>query len=516
MAIDLIEMIYTTQDITIDTEQFQLLKNNCPVDIEPKVFDLVVYLVERRNKVISRDVLIDHLWPDMVVSDASLANAIKGARKSLGDDGKQQKWIKTIHGRGYQFVADVEENSESEQASLSHSAVKNQAAGPLIAVLQLQNMSSDQTYDYLAEGLSEDLTTELSRFKNLQVMARHTAFKLGRGNVDFKKMRQDYRIEYLIEGSIRPIGESFRINIQLIDTQSGNHVWAEIYQDSFQNIYSIQDHIIEQVVAVVASEIMRVETGHSMQRSSENLRAYDYFLRGMYFHRTSDVNTMDHNQAMVEFQKAINLDGGFARARVWYCCARFATWNELTEARLQQQIDDVCVALNLNPGESECHRLLGILYHYQGRDQLAASHHAQALKLSPNDAYINIKSALFLALSGENKKALELAQRAVFLNPLHPSWYWRDLGIVYYANRDFQLALNAFEQNIQAHDADLALIAVCYVASGQKERAQSTVVELMKKMPGFNVPMLVDQLRFKDTEHNDLLTARMLEAGIPA
>ena len=170
----------------------------------------------------------------------------------------------------------------------------------------------------------------------------------------------------MIEGSIRRLGDRFRINIQLIDTKNGSHVWAEIYEDSFQNIYAIQDHIIEQVVGVVASEIMRVETGRSLRRSSKNLRAYDHFLRGMYFHRTSDVNSMDHNKAMAEFQKAIALDDDFARARVWFCCARFATWDELTAARLQQQINDVRDALKINPSESECHRLLGMLYNYQG------------------------------------------------------------------------------------------------------------------------------------------------------
>ena len=508
-------MIYKCKDTTIDTDQFLVCRNSQTVDVEPKIFDLIKYLIECRNKVVSRDQLINQLWPELVVSDASLANAIKGARKCLGDDGKQQQWIKTIHGRGYQFVADVEAVEALSSRGLPQSIIKKQSEGPLIAVLQLQNMSSDKEYDYLAEGISEDLTTELARFKNLQVMARHTAFQLGRGTIDFKKWRNEYSIEYLIEGSIRQIGDRFRINIQLIDTQTGSHVWAEIYQDSFQNIYTIQDHIIEQVVAVVASEIMRIETGHSMQRSSKSLRAYDYFLRGMYFHRTSDERSLDHHKAMAEFQKAIDLDSEFVRARVWYCCARFATWDELTSDRLQRQIDDVREALKINPSESECHRLLGMLYHYQGRDDLANHHHDQALKLSPNDAYIHIKSASFLALSGDNQKALRLAKRAVFLNPLHPSWYWRDLGLVYYVSGDYQQALMAFEHNVQAQHKDLALIAVCYVALGQTAKGRAMVEKLMNLLPEINIGTLLNLLGFKDAGLNQLLIERMTAAGIP-
>ena len=129
-------MIYKTHDLTIDTEQFSVSENSRPVDIEPKIFDLIVYLLEHRNKVVSRDELINQIWPEMVVSDASLANAIKGARKCLGDDGKQQHYIKTIHGRGYQFVADVEELGAQQTYELSPSETKNQSEGPLIAILK--------------------------------------------------------------------------------------------------------------------------------------------------------------------------------------------------------------------------------------------------------------------------------------------------------------------------------------------------------------------------------------------
>ena len=506
-------MRYLSNQILIDSDHFLIQKNGGSVPVEPKVFDLIVYLIERRHKMVSREELLTNLWPDLNISDASLGNAIKGARKCLEDDGKNQHIIKTIHSRGYQFVAEVEE-IDDQTSPLVSSVLQNHAEGPLIAVLPLQNMSFNKENDYLAEGISEDLTTELTRFKNLKVLARHTAFQLEKISGDFVSNCKKYQIDYVIEGSLRVINDSFKINIQLIDTQDLSHVWAESYEGQFEQIYQVQDHIIEQVVAVAASEIVRVETGRSLKRSSASLSAYDYFLRGLYYHKTANDDELNHLKSMDQFKKAIELDSQFVRARVWYCCARFATWDELTKERLELQINDVKAALQINPHESECHRLLGMLYHYQRKEELSEYHHAQALSLSPNDAYIVIKSALFLSLLGKFNKALELAQRAQLLNPLHPGWYWRDLAVIYYGAGQYRKALDAIAKNPQRQIQDLAFMAACYVALKKNDRAKQVVNELLTLQANANILSCTSAIIYRDQSMNQQLAQRMRQAGL--
>ena len=225
-------MIYQFGEFKIDTQNYQLSSNGTAVDIEPKVFDLLSYLVVNRSKLVTRDELFDNIWKGQVVSDTSLSNQIKAARKIIGDSAQAQLCIKTVRGRGYQFVASVVETPDQAtplSLSITENSLGIRSKAPMVAVLPFQNLSSDREQDYFCEGISEDITTELSRFTDIQVIARHSAFQFTSASCDMGDLVQQLGVDYVVEGSVRRAGDQIRINAQLIETSSQNHVWAERY-----------------------------------------------------------------------------------------------------------------------------------------------------------------------------------------------------------------------------------------------------------------------------------------------
>lgn len=503
-------MIYKFNNLTIDTEKFSLSTDNDKTAVEPQVFNLIVLLIENKDKIITRDFILDHVWKGRIVSDTSINNIIKSARKVLGDNGEKQQVIKTIRSRGYQFVANLDESHASITDKSSASTLKDQSEGPLIAVLPLQNLSSDAEQNYFAEGISEDLTTELFKFNNIQVIARHTAFQYNSVSFDASQLRDELGIDYFIEGSIRKTGNKIRINIQLIDTLKNNHVWAEKYDDIYENIYEIIDDIIEQVVSIVSNEIMRIETNRSLGRSSTNLRAYDHFLRGLYFHKS----IQNSDAAIHEFNQAVALDPNFARARAWLICSRFSTLANVTDETNKKDLADVKTALEIDQSDSDIHRILGAIYSDMKEFSLAEHHYNEALRISPNDTNIIIKSATFFALMDEDKRAKKLTERAFLLNPRHPSWYWREIGIINYCWENHHLSIESFLKNTSCSANDYAMIAACYSALKDKSNAKKYASMALDTNPQITVAACTQYDTFKNVTRQNQLINRMIAAGM--
>lgn len=513
-------MIYRFNDYELDTQQYQLSKLGDVVGIEPQVFDLLHYLVVNRGKLVSRDELFDSIWSGRVVSDTSLSNHIKSARKAIGDNGRDQYSIKTIHGRGYQFIAET-----SEQLNHGHdlalfttttSSSKIENLGPFVAVLPFQSLSSDSDQKYFAEGMSEDITTELSRFTDVQVIARHTAFQYNDAALNIKKVSDDLGVEYLIEGSVRRTEDSVRINVQLIETATEKHVWAEKFDCSIDDIFKIQDEITEMIVSTVSGQIRRIETDRSNSRGTDNLRAYDHLLRGLSYHKNGTVSYDDEVRATQELEQAIALDPNFARARAWIICTKSGMWwEERSVEMINGLIEDAKYALTLDETESETHRILGSLYIYLRNYELAGHHYELAHRLSPNDAHITVKMGRYYAFTNQLDKAIETVERAMRLNPMHPGWYWQELGIVYYSMDDYQKAIESFYKNWDIGCYDLAWIGASHAAQGNTDLARQASREAIELEPKSSVYKFTRFETYQDTPKHDSLCERMISAGIP-
>ena len=515
-------MIYQFDEFEIDTRNYRLSNKGTVIEVEPKVFDLLSYLVVNRDKLVTRDELFENIWKGQVVSDTSLSNQIKAARKVIGDSGRAQLCIKTVHGRGYQFVASVVETQDQEttpSAPTTESPLEVRSTAPMVAVLPFQNLSSDQEQDYFCEGMSEDITTELSRFADIQVIARHSAFQFTSAAYDIGELIQKLGVDYVVEGSVRRAGNQVRINAQLIETSSQNHVWAERYDFPLEDIFEVQDDIIETVVSTMTGQIQKIELDRARSRSTENLSAYEHLLRGLSDHKAASSSwptREEYARANAEFEKALELDPGLARAHAWRICSLSGVRGCYSKEFFSEYIDLCKFALTLDEKESEIHRLLGGCYFAIGEFALGQYHIDRALQLNPNDSHIMARSSMYYIFLGEIDKAKSMIDRAMHLNPLHPVWYWTYLGVIYYYKEDYKSAIECMRKNTEPSGFDLAWLAVCYAASGKAEQANAAVKKACEIDKDASIAKYTQWDVYKEPARLESLRELMAAAGLPA
>jgi TolB-like protein/Tfp pilus assembly protein PilF len=512
-------MIYKFDDFELDTHNFSVSKLGKSVALEPQVFDLLSYLVANSQRMLSRDELFDKVWPGKIISDTTLSGHIKSVRKVLGDSGQNQFFIKTIHGRGYQFVASVteaEDDKQLPQVEKESATMCFISKGPLVTVLPFQNMSNDPDQQFFAEGMSEDITTELSRFSDIQVVSSHSACQLKDTSAATEYFSEKRHMNYLVEGKVRRSNDRVRINVQLIDASTSHTIWAEKYDRSLQQVFQTQDEIVETIVSTLSGQIQKVEMARAKNRATTNLRAYDHLLRGLSAHKNGYTSKNNFKIASQEFSKAIELDPNFARARAWLICSSQNMWQLMTAQRIDQALKDAKFALSLDGSESEVHRILGAIYLWARDYRLSGYHYGEARRLSPNDAHIAVKMGRYLAFTDQLDEALTLVRHAMFLNPLHPGWYFQELGVVYYSMDKFDTAIVAFERNWELGPYDLAFIAACQVANNQIADAKVTCARALELAPNSSVKLFTQFETYQDINKSKLLSERMIKAGFPA
>src|SRR5262245_47586143 len=312
-------MIYRFQDYSLDVERRELRRRQDLVPVEPQVLDLLQYLIRNRDHVVSKDELIAAVWNGRIISESALSSRITAVRQAVGDSGEQQRLIRTIARKGFRFVGDIQETqlSEEEVRSASQAAVK--ATSPLllpdkpsIAVLPFQNLSGDPEQEYFADDVVEDIISALSCKRWLFVIARKSSFTYKGRTVDVKQVGRELGVRYVLEGSVRKAANRVRITGQLIDAATGAHLSADRFDGDLEDIFNLQDRITASVVEAIAPKLEQAEIERAKRKPTENLDAYDYFLRAMasFYQRNRDAN----DEALRLFYKAIEVDPDFATA----------------------------------------------------------------------------------------------------------------------------------------------------------------------------------------------------------
>ncbi|MFD1984065.1 winged helix-turn-helix domain-containing protein [Mesorhizobium newzealandense] len=274
-------MPYLFEDFALDGDRCELRRGNDLISVEPQVFDLLQYLIRNRERVVSRDDLIDAVWQGRIVSDATLASRINAARNALQDSGEEQRLIRTILRRGLRFVGTVREEVEATAPVAQPKPALGIPARPSIAVLPFVNMSSDPEQDYFADGMVEDIITGLSRIRWLFVIARNSSSTYKGRAVDVKQVGHELGVRYVLEGSVRKVGSRVRITGQLIDAEDGSHIWAERYDRELTDVFALQDEITISVVAAIEPNLRRAEIERVRRDRPNSLDAYDLLLRAL-------------------------------------------------------------------------------------------------------------------------------------------------------------------------------------------------------------------------------------------
>lgn len=486
-------MIFRFDNNEIDTREFQLRVNGIRVDIEPKVFDLLCYLVTNQGRLITRDELFENLWPNQVVSDTSLSNQIKAARKAIGDDGRKQTFIKTVHGRGYQFLVKTEklEHSSNEQAEASKDT-PDTGAKPTIAVLPFVNMSSDPEQEFFSDGITSDIITELSRFSILNVIARHSSFAFNSENVDIEEVAEKLGVQYVVEGSVRRAGNRVRITAQLIDTQTGKHIWSERYDRELDDIFAVQDEVTRSIVATIAAQLGKTVSENAARKATTSIKSYEYFLQANreYYRFNPD----DNVAAAQLYQKAIERDPQFSRAYAGlantYTTDYFVGWLR-TKNALHNGRENAQKALQLDSNDAMARLILAWVLIGNGQWEEAELELDRVMRLKPGDADILAETGNCLISVGRFEVGIALLEEAIRLNPLFPDSYQRWLGCGYYVAGRYREAINSL-RTIAKDGWGYAYLAASFARMGELEHARDAlskfIAQRQKELESSGVP----------------------------
>ena len=279
-------------DHVLDTARRELSRGGEQIELEPQVFDLLVYLLQNRERVVSKDDLLASVWGGRIVSDATLDSRIAAIRRALGDTGAAQTLIRTFARKGVRFVGEVREEGEPAALAPELAGEPGQAAlalpdKPSIAVLPFANLSGDPEQEYFVDGMVEEIITALSRIRWLFVIARNSSLTYKGQAVDVKRVGRELGVRYVLEGSVRRGGNRVRIAAQLIEAETATHLWADHFDGSLEDVFDLQDKVATSVAGVIEPALRAAETARSASRRTSDLSAYDLYLRASAMFSTS-------------------------------------------------------------------------------------------------------------------------------------------------------------------------------------------------------------------------------------
>ena len=422
-------MRYFFENYTLDTDRRELHRGPNVVPAAPQVFDLLDYLIRNREHVVSKDDLVNAIWHGRIVSDMALTTRLNAARSAIGDSGEEQRLIKTLPRKGFRFVGAVHEgNRPSGTAAGLPSYVDSSKPElalpdkPSIAVLPFENMSGDPEQQYFADGMVEEITTALSRFKWLFVIARNSSFTFKGRPVDIKEVGRRLGVRYVLEGSVRKSSGKVRIAGQLIDAVTGAHIWADRFERDLTDVFALQDEVTVAVVSAIQPKLFQTEIAMAARRRPENLTAYDYYLRALpqYYLTTREGMA----EAIRLAYRALELDPRFGLVAA--LAANCHTLNILLGYSADPRFD-----------RKEAVRLL-----------------RSALSMDDSDPEILAMACLVSAfMVGDSETEIEMADRAVALNP-NSLEAWNGRGWVYRVAGLPEEAIRSFERAVRMSPVD--------------------------------------------------------------
>lgn len=523
-------------DYALDVDRRELTHGYEQISLTPQVFDLLVYLVRNRQRVVSKDDLIEGVWGGRIVSESTLTSHINAVRKAVGDSGEEQRFIRTIARKGFHFVGDVREPqtsvsnhsrnlapSANSDELLKHAPATALPDKPSIAVLPFQNMSGDPEQDYFADGVVEEIITALSRIRSLLVIARNSSFTYKGRAVDIKQVGRELGVRYVLEGSVRKSENRVRVAGKLIDASTGVGLWADRFEGALEDIFRLQDQVTTSVIGAVAPKLEHAEIECAKRKPTESLDAYDYYLRGVsnVYLRTKEAT----DEALTQFYKAIELDPSYSAA---YGMAGWCyMWRKINGWMIDQKSETVEAtrlarrAIELGKDDAvalargaQC-LALGI-HDLDG----AVAAHDRALKLNPNLATTWFMSGWIRTYCGEPELALEHHARAMQLSPLDPTLYHMQAGTAFAhfvagryddASRWAELAFNDQPNYVPA----AVIAAASHALAGRMEEARHAMERLRQINPVLRFSNLKDWWAFRRPDDFARWADGLHKAGLP-
>jgi adenylate cyclase len=390
---------------------------------------------------------------------------------------------------------------------------------PSIAVLPFVNISGDPEQEYFSDGLTEDLITDLSKISGLFVIARNSVFTYKGKAVKVDQVGRELGVRNVLEGSVRRAGDRVRITAQLVDAKTGGHLWAERYDRDLKDIFALQDEVAQKIGAALSVKLTGDERERLVQRETDNLEAFDCYLRGLEYY--SRFTKEAHAKARLMFEKAIALDPGYALPYAKLGMLHFVEWSwglSQNPRSLEQAFELGRRAISIDNSLPEAYYLLGTVYMWKKQHELAITVVERGIDLNPNDADLCLKlSEVLTYVEKRQGEAIKLAKKAMRLNPHLPMYYWWVLGLAYWSANRYEESIEAFKQACIRNPDFMPthlLLAITHSETGRKEWAESEVAEVLRINPGYSLKLFKETFPFRDQAVIERILEALRRAGL--
>ena len=494
-------------DHTLDDDRRELLCGSEPIAVEPQVFDLLIYLVQNRDRVVSKDDLIASIWGGRIVSDSTLTSRINAARKALGDSGGKQKLIRTIARKGLRFIGDVkmrpmglESPGDIHESSRSALPLPDR---PAIAVLPFVNMSGEPEQDYFSDGISEDIITALSKLRWFFVIARNSSFTYKGKAVHMKQIADELGVGYVVEGSVRKGGDRVRITAQLNDVATGSHIWAERYDRDIADVFAVQDEITEAIVAAIEPQLYAAENFHAQRKAPDSMDAWDLVMRALSHYWR--VTRQDNVVAQALLEKATAIDPNYGQAlgvlAASHTFSAHMGWADMA-AVVPVAESAALAAIRADSEDPRAHYALGNVYLFKRRFDDSLAEFELALQLNPNFSLAQGYYGLTLSYCGRWEDADLAARRALRLSPRDPfsAIFCGIAAYSQFAGHNYDEAIRLARESVRQRNDFVGGHRVLTAAAGmlgQEEIAKAALRELRRAQPNISLDWLGSQIPFK-------------------
>jgi TolB-like protein len=488
-------------EYALDGSKRELRRGETLVRLEPQVFDVLLFLLQNRDKVVTKDDLIASVWGGRIVSESTLTSRINAARRAVGDSGKRQALLKTYARKGFRFVGDVQTKAPTLAATPGQPASRSLdteptitpkwGGKPCVAILPFKNLTDDHAQDYFSDGITEDITNALSKYRSIAVIARNSSFAFKGAEGEVRKIGLTLGAEYLVEGSVRRIGDRVRITARLVETEGGRQLWADRYDRDIQGLFKVQDEITTTIVGRIEPEVGGAERARVVRKAAPALHAWDFFRLGTrHFYKST---APDNLEAQRLFRRAIELDDDLAEAYGYLCYAIVLSMiyfdAEPSDERLEEAIAIGRKGVELDDRD-------GLIRFMYGRALLAhkAYGHAiaeleTAIELNPSLAVSYCGLADSLAYEGRTSEAIPYFQKAIDLSPHDPlRWaFYSYRALAHIFAREFEAAFEWAQKATRVTNAHYWALAHQVSAEGHLDRPNKarSVVELLRREAEF-------------------------------
>ena len=516
---------YHFSDFVLDTGRRELRRGEDQIAVEPQVFDLLEFLIRARERVVSRDELLDAVWRGRTVSDATLSSRVNAARTAIGDNGEAQRLIRTLPRKGIRFVGEVRETpGSSPELTEAGPASPPELEGPSIAVLPFTNMSGDPEQDFFADGMAEDIITALSRCSGLFVIARNSSFLYKGKPVDIRQVGRELGVKYVLEGSVRRGGDRLRITGQLIDALSGRHLWADRFDGEVSDVFDLQDRITESVVAAIEPTVQFAEVQRQKAGKPSQLDAYDLLLRA--YGLEHEFTTESTAAALACLNQALAIDPSYAPAVAMaaYCHAlrHFQGWIAPDDTHGAEGVRLAWRAVELAPNDAQVLWMaaFAIWNMSQDRRDAAPELFARSLLINPNSVMALTLGGWIEIMRGNQKAGRTMIERARRLSPRDPrDWFSSGaLAIAAVADEDYPEAIAWAEEALMQNRrfaVALRVLIVALVKLGQHDRATRVARDLLAIEPELTITGFFTRIAFPVDALAKTYADALEAAGVP-